>query len=70
VSSNQNAQPVREALTEAGNKNFKIVIIPEANHLFQCSDTGGPSEYAKLPKEFCGSFLNEITGFINEVVNK
>lgn len=69
VSPNQNQPPMEEALRKAGNTNFKTVVFPNANHLFQEAVTGSPSEYSKLPKEFVPGFLEEISNWINQTVN-
>ena len=55
-----NSQKVEAALERAGNKNYKVVIIPNANHLFQVAETGLPNEYKTLKKEFEPSLLPTI----------
>ena len=63
VSVLQNEGPVRQALTEAGNKDFEIKVFPKANHLFQEAKTGSTTEYDVLNKEF-------IEGFLDYILNK
>lgn len=66
VDAEQNAPPFEEALREAGNEDFEIVILPDANHLFQEADTGGVSEYTTLPAEFTPDLLPTIVDWLND----
>lgn len=68
VSVLQNEEPVRLALTEAGNKDFEIKVFPKANHLFQEAKTGSTSEYSVLKKEFIDGFLDYILDWISKRV--
>jgi hypothetical protein len=68
VDAAQNAPPFEEALREAGNADFEIVILPDANHLFQEADTGGVSEYTTLPAEFTPDLLPTIVSWLNDHV--
>jgi len=61
---NQNKKPVEDALKKSGNKDYKVIVIPKANHLFQEAVTGSPSEYATLKKEFTPVFLETVSGWI------
>jgi len=45
--------------------NLDIVVIDEANHLFQRANTGMPSEYGMLGREFTGDFLDAVLNFLN-----
>jgi uncharacterized protein len=65
VDAEQNAQPLEEALLAAGNDDIEIVILPNANHLFQESETGGMSEYTTLPGEFTPDLLPIIIEWLN-----
>ena len=58
-----------KALERGGNKNFQARIFPKANHLYQAAETGSPSEYTGLPKEFVPGFLEFMSGWILERVN-
>lgn len=64
----QNKAPMEKALSNGGTKDYKIIVIPKANHLFQSANTGSPSEYGSLPKEFVPGFLDTMTGWILERV--
>lgn len=65
---NQNKPKMEEALLRGGNKNYKSVVFPKANHLYQEAKTGNPSEYSELPKEFVNGFLETIKDWIEETV--
>lgn len=69
VSASHNKPKMEEALTRGGNKNFKSILFSNANHLYQEAQTGSPSEYANLPKEFVSGFLDEITKWIKDNTN-
>lgn len=58
-----NRPAMKQALQKSGNQDVNIVTLPKANHLFQEADTGSPSEYATLKKEFVPGFLDLITNW-------
>jgi pimeloyl-ACP methyl ester carboxylesterase len=64
VDAEQNAPAIEAALEEAGNTDFEIVILPNANHLFQEAETGGLSESGRLPAEFTPEFLPTIAEWL------
>jgi hypothetical protein len=57
VPADQNAPAFEAAMKKAGNADYKVVILPDANHLYQKAETGAFSEYAKLKNEFAPDFL-------------
>lgn len=57
VDAEQNAPALEASLSEAGNEDYEIVVLPNANHLFQEANTGGTSEYGTLPAEFTPDLL-------------
>lgn len=61
-----NEKPLITALEKAKNKNYKVVIFPDANHLFQKAKTGLPDEYSKLDKKFVSGFLSTIAVWIKK----
>lgn len=63
-----NKQRMEDALVKAGNKNFKSVVLPKANHLYQEAKIGSPSEYSELKKEFVPGFLGTISDWISGIV--
>ena len=64
-----NAAALRAALETAGNPDFELITLPQANHLFQSARTGGLSEYAELDKEFIAGFLPIIAEWLLERLN-
>jgi pimeloyl-ACP methyl ester carboxylesterase len=46
---------------------LQSVIIPGANHLFQEAETGMPTEYGILEREFTDGFLQAISGWLNSL---
>ncbi|MDD5361733.1 MAG: alpha/beta fold hydrolase [Ignavibacteria bacterium] len=69
VPPDQNLKPMTEALKRGGNKDFESKVFIKANHLFQESTTGSPSEYGTLPKEFVSGFLDYITNWLSRRVS-
>ncbi|MCX6167795.1 MAG: alpha/beta fold hydrolase [Ignavibacteriales bacterium] len=65
---NQNKPKMEEALRSGGNNNFKSIIFPKANHLYQEAKTGSPGEYNELQKEFVPGFLQTIADWIIQTV--
>lgn len=64
----QNKPKMEDALTIGGNKNFKTIVFPKANHLYQEAKTGSPGEYNELKKEFMPGFLEAISDWINQTL--
>jgi pimeloyl-ACP methyl ester carboxylesterase len=69
VDAEQNAPALEAALAEAGNEDYEIVVLPNANHLFQEAETGAVSEYGTLPAEFTPDFLPTIIDWLREHVD-
>ncbi len=59
-----NESPVRQALS--GNTDATFLVIPKVNHLFQTTQTGAPTEYGSLPKEFAPGVLDTISGWLEK----
>ncbi|MFN8421478.1 MAG: alpha/beta hydrolase [Anaerolineae bacterium] len=68
VDAQQNAPALEAALKQAGNTDYQIVTLPDANHLFQTADTGAPTEYGKLPAEFTPELLPTILEWLQKHV--
>jgi pimeloyl-ACP methyl ester carboxylesterase len=64
VDATQNAAPLLDALTAGGNRDVTVVVLPDANHLFQAAGSGALSEYATLPPEFTPDLLPVILDWI------
>ncbi len=52
VPARENLAEIEKALKNGGNKNFKTVLLPGLNHLFQHAKTGSPSEYGSIEETF------------------
>ena len=57
VDAEQNAAPLVQSLVRGRNHDFSLVVLPDANHLFQAALTGSLDEYAQLPPTFTSDFL-------------
>jgi pimeloyl-ACP methyl ester carboxylesterase len=68
VDAAQNAPAMLAALLNGGNHDVEVVVLPEANHLFQRAMTGGPSEYTTLPAEFTPDLLPAIISWLDRHV--
>lgn len=64
---NLNKDAMEKSFKKSGFKNYKIVVLPKANHLFQEANTGSPSEYVALKKEFIPELLPLVTNWIKEI---
>ena len=62
----QNLPLIEKALVEADNKDYTIIELPKQNHLFQTSQTGALSEYAKIEETISPSTLKIISEWIRE----
>jgi len=65
-----NLEGIKTALEKAGNKNHKLIKLEGLNHLFQTSETGSPTEYAKIEETFSPEALKIISDWILEVISK
>lgn len=66
----QNLPVIEQALKEGGNKDYKVVEIPKLNHLFQTSETGAPTDYAKIEETISPKALELIGNWILEHTRK
>ena len=62
----ENSEAVEKALTSGGNRDFRVEILPNLNHLFQRSNTGLPSEYGKITETIAPMVLELIADWILE----
>jgi len=60
----QNRAPFEAALAEAGNDDVTVVVVPQANHLFQEAVTGNVDEYMALEMVFAPGFMDAIVDWI------
>ncbi len=63
----ENKNALQYALKAGGNENFDIIVFPKLNHLFQTSNTGAISEYAKIEETFSPQVLKTIKDWITKV---
>ena len=66
VDAEQNAPAMAAGLAAGGNEAAEIVVLPEANHLFQRADTGSPAEYVTLPAEFTPELIPTLVEWLTE----
>ncbi|MHA4739629.1 alpha/beta hydrolase family protein [Dyadobacter sp. MSC1_007] len=60
---------ILRATRKGGNKNVKLVELPDLNHLFQKCKTGGPEEYFKTKETFSPLALTEMTNWILQITH-
>jgi pimeloyl-ACP methyl ester carboxylesterase len=54
-------------LREASENRVEYRVIPDANHLFQKAETGMPSEYGMLEREFAEGFVASIVEWLGDI---
>jgi hypothetical protein len=64
VPAREDLDAIDQALKEAGNRDYKIVLLPNLNHLFQTTKTGAPSEYAQIEETIAPIALQTIGDWI------
>jgi pimeloyl-ACP methyl ester carboxylesterase len=63
-----NSKSLIAAFGLAGNSNVQVKLFNNANHIFQQCESGSPTEYATLSKEFVPGFLKYLEDWIKEKV--
>ncbi|NBC65910.1 MAG: hypothetical protein GVY07_09690 [Bacteroidetes bacterium] len=58
---------IADSLASSGDLYLETALIAEANHLFQDANTGMPTEYSMLDKEFADGFISRIDQFIDSI---
>lgn len=58
---------IADSLATSTDLYLQTALIPEANHLFQKANTGMPTEYGILEKEFVTGFISQIDQFLNSI---
>jgi fermentation-respiration switch protein FrsA (DUF1100 family) len=64
VPAKEDLEAIDQALKNGGNKDYKIVLLPNLNHLFQTTRTGAPSEYAETEETIAPIALQTIGDWI------
>lgn len=62
-----NLAAIEKALKEGGNTQYKVVNLPELNHLFQKAKTGSMAEYAAPNEQFSMDVLRLMNTWLREV---
>ena len=60
----QNLPAIKGALEARGNKDYTVTELPNLNHMFQTSETGVPSEYAKIEETIAPVALKAVSDWI------
>jgi pimeloyl-ACP methyl ester carboxylesterase len=60
----EDLEAIDQALKDAGNHDYKIVLLPKLNHLFQTSETGAPSEYGTIEETIAPLALQTMGDWI------
>jgi len=64
VPAKEDLAAIEQALKDGGNRDYKIVLLPGLNHLFQTSSTGAPSEYAEIEETIAPVALQTMGDWI------
>jgi pimeloyl-ACP methyl ester carboxylesterase len=64
VPAHEDLDAIEQALKDGGNRDYKIVLLPKLNHLFQTSNTGAPSEYAQIEETIAPVALETMGDWI------
>jgi uncharacterized protein len=65
----ENLDLIEKAMQDGGNKNYKTVLVPGLNHLFQTSETGKVSEYNKIEETFSPAAMKIISEWILQITS-
>ena len=63
-----NRPVIQKALSQ--NKNASIVVVPNANHLFQKAQSGSLAEYGSLQKQFTPKFLDALLAWLERIASR
>lgn len=66
VPAKENLSGIDSALKAAANTDYRVVELPNLNHLFQTATTGSPAEYAKIEETVAPAALELIASWINQ----
>jgi pimeloyl-ACP methyl ester carboxylesterase len=64
VPAKEDLEGIEQALKEGGNRDYKTVLLPGLNHLFQTSNTGAISEYGTIEETIAPAALQTIGDWI------
>jgi pimeloyl-ACP methyl ester carboxylesterase len=66
----EDLEAIESALKDAGNRDYKIVLLPGLNHLFQTTTTGAVSEYGEIEETIAPVALQTMGDWILAHVGK
>lgn len=69
VPADQSIPALEAALKKAGNTDYKIITMPDANHLFQKANTGALSEYTTLEPVLIPEFVPAMVDWLKSHVD-
>lgn len=64
VPAKEDLEGIEQALKDGGNRDYKIVMLPGLNHLFQTTTTGALSEYGNIEETIAPAALQVIGDWI------
>lgn len=64
VDADQNLPGIQKALKKAKNKKVTVHKLKNLNHLFQTSETGSPSDYAKIEETMSPVVLKIVADWV------
>ena len=59
-----NRTAIWKVMKKSSNNDYTLKTIPKANHMFQSANTGNPSEYMSLEKEFVPGLLEFMSDWV------
>ena len=68
VAPSQNKDEMEMTLQKSGSKNYKVVVFPGLNHMFQECKTGSIDEYAKIEQTTSPQMLELMNTWIKSIV--
>ncbi len=62
-----NLKKIDSVLIDAGNKNYKIKLFENKNHLFQTCETGAMQEYAEIEETIAPEVMDYVIDWIRKL---
>ena len=59
-----NREAMAQALSDGGNADVTLTVLPSLNHLFQTAETGAPTEYGQIQETFAPVALEAVSDWI------
>ncbi|MCW3807127.1 alpha/beta hydrolase family protein [Plebeiibacterium marinum] len=69
VTPEENLNNIERLLKKANNKNFKTVLLPDHNHMFQHCEECSQAEIPNLPEAISGETLDAMSAWLRRNVN-